>query len=97
MGQPIAMRGGWVCSRCGGRLSYPANGDLVKDFAQIIQQLSRSKGFVPFSLKIDYSEHVSPPAGSSFEGERCALATGQIDPNGKGHAGYVQGVVCRTS
>ena len=67
-----------------GTIVYPANADLVKNFAQIIQELSRSKGFVPVGLKIDYSEQVSPPAGSSFEGERCALATGRIDPNGKG-------------
>lgn len=67
-----------------GTIIYPANADLVKSFAQIIQQLSRAKGFVPVSLKIDYSEQVSPPAGSTFDGERCALATGQIDPDGKG-------------
>ena len=67
-----------------GTIVYPANADLVKNFAQLIQQVSRSKGFVPAGLKIDYSEQVSPPSGASFEGERCALASGQIDPNGKG-------------
>ncbi len=64
-----------------GMVIYPANADLVKNFAQIVQQLSRAKGFVPVGLKIDYAEQVSTPPGS---GERCAMATGQIDPNGKG-------------
>ena len=79
-----------------GTIVFPANADLVKDFAQIIQQLSRSKGFVPAGLRIDTSEHVSPPAGSSFEGERCALATGQIDPNGKGMQAMFR-VLCANS
>ncbi len=67
-----------------GMIVYPANADLVKNFEAIIQLLSRSKGFVPAGVKIDYAEQVSPPEGSSFEGERCALATGHIDPDGKG-------------
>ena len=67
-----------------GMVTFPANADLVKNFAQIIKLVSQSKGFTPTALKIDYSEQVSPPAGSSFEGERCALATGQINPDGKG-------------
>ncbi len=76
-----------------GTIVYPANADLAKNFAQIVQQLSRSRGFVPAGLKIDYADQVSPPSGSSFEGERCALATGQIDPNGKGMQAMFR-VVC---
>jgi hypothetical protein len=67
-----------------GMVIFPANADLVKNFAQIIKLVSQAKGFTPAGLKIDYSEQVSPPVGSSFEGERCALATGQINPDGKG-------------
>jgi len=67
-----------------GMIIFPANADLVKNFAQIIQHLSRAKGFIPASLKLDYVEQVAPPPGSSFQGERCALATGQIDPDGRG-------------
>ena len=67
-----------------GMIIFPANTDLVKNFAQIIQLISQSKGFTPAGLKIDYSEQVSPPAGATYEGERCALATGQINPDGKG-------------
>jgi hypothetical protein len=79
-----------------GMIVYPANTDLVKDFAQIIHQLSRSKGFDPVGIKIDYVEQVSPPAGSSFEGERCALATGQIDPDGRGMQAMFR-VICANS
>ncbi len=67
-----------------GMVTFPANADLVKNFAQIIKLVSQAKGFTPTGLTIDYSEQVSPPVGSSFEGERCALATGQINPDGKG-------------
>jgi hypothetical protein len=76
-----------------GTIIYPANADLAKNFAQIILQLSRSKGFVPADLKIEYSGQVSAPAGATFEGERCALASGQIDPNGKGMQAMFR-VVC---
>lgn len=79
-----------------GTIVYPANADLAKSAAQIIQLLSRSKGFVPAGLRIDYAEPVSPPAGSSFEGDRCALAAGQIDPNGKGMQAMFR-VLCASS
>jgi hypothetical protein len=76
-----------------GMIVYPATADLAKNFAQIIQLLSRSKGFVPADLKIDYSEPVSAPSGASFAGERCALASGQINPDGKGMQAMFR-VVC---
>jgi hypothetical protein len=79
-----------------GTIIYPANADLAKNFAQLIQLLSRSKGFVPAALKIDYSEQVSAPSGASFEGERCALASGQVDPNGKGMQAMFR-VLCAVS
>ena len=79
-----------------GMIVYPANADLVQNFAQIIQLLSRAKGFVPASLRIDYAEQVSPPSGSSFKGERWALATGQIDPDGKGMQ-HMFRVLCASS
>ncbi len=78
-----------------GMVIFPANADLVKNFAQIIKLVSQAKGFTPAGLKIDYSEQVSPPAGSSFEGERCALATGQINPDGKGMQAMFR-VICAT-
>ena len=67
-----------------GTIVYPANADLVKNFAPIIERLSRSKGFVPAGLKLDYAEEVAAPAGCEIEGERWALATGEVDPDGKG-------------
>ncbi|MFO1400102.1 MAG: hypothetical protein U1F30_02620 [Steroidobacteraceae bacterium] len=76
-----------------GMIIYPANADLVKNFPQIILQLSRSKGFEPADLRIEYSGQVAAPAGATFEGERCALASGRIDPNGKGMQAMFR-VVC---
>jgi hypothetical protein len=67
-----------------GMVVFPANADLVKNFGQIIELLARSKGFVPVALKLDYAEQVAPPPGCALEGARYALATGQIDPDGKG-------------
>ena len=67
-----------------GTVIFPADADLVKNFAPIIRELARANGFTPASLRIDYAEAVAPPAGSSFQGERAALATGWIDPDGKG-------------
>ncbi len=79
-----------------GMVTYPANADLAKNFAQIVQQLSQSNGFTPVSLNIDNSEQVSPPAGSSFQGERCAQASGQINPDGKGLQAMFR-VICATT
>ena len=76
-----------------GMIIYPANVDLAKSFPQLILQLSRSKGFVPTDLKIEYSAPVSAPEGATFQGERCALASGQIDPDGKGMQAMFR-VVC---
>ena len=67
-----------------GTVVFPANADLVRNISQVIQLLARSNGFVPASLKVDFAEPVAPPPGSSFQGERAVLATGQIDPDGKG-------------
>jgi hypothetical protein len=78
-----------------GMVVFPANADLVRNFAAIVQQLSRSMGFVPAGLKIDYAEAVEPPPGASFEGERAALATGSLDPNGKGTQ-HMFRVLCAT-
>jgi hypothetical protein len=78
-----------------GTVVFPADADLVRSFGQIVELLSRSNGFVPAGLKIEYAEQVSPPPGASFMGARCALATGQIDPNGKGMQRMFR-VVCAT-
>jgi hypothetical protein len=79
-----------------GLVIFPANADLVKSFAQIIQKLSQAKGFVPAGLKIDSSEQVSPLTGATFEGERCALAKGQINPDGKGMQAMYR-IICAIS
>ncbi len=79
-----------------GMVTYPANADLAKNFAQIVQQLSQSNGFTPVTLNIDNSEQVSPPAGSSFQGERCAQASGQMNPDGKGVQAMFR-VICATT
>ena len=78
-----------------GTIVFPANADLAKNFAQLVQQLSRAKGFVPAALKIDYAEQVAPPPGAAVEGEHGVLATGQIDPDGRGMQ-YMFRVLCAT-
>jgi len=67
-----------------GTIIFPAHADLVRNFAEIVQLLARSKGFIPAALKIDFAEPVAAPPGASIEGARSVLATGQINPDGKG-------------
>jgi len=68
-----------------GTIVFPADADLVKNFGPVIEQMSRAKGFVPAGLRIEFAEPLpAPPPGWTIEGARYALATGQIDPDGKG-------------
>jgi hypothetical protein len=76
-----------------GMIVYPSNFDLVKSFADIIQQFRRSNNMGPAPIKIDTVEQVAPPQDAAVQGERCAQATGQVNPDGKGMQGMFR-VIC---
>ncbi len=76
-----------------GQIVYPSNFDLVKSFADITQLFRKSKGLGPAPVKFDNVEQVAPPQDDEVQGERCAQATGQADPDGKGMQGMFR-VIC---
>ncbi len=67
-----------------GQIIYPSNFDLVKSFADVIQQFRKSNGMGPAPIKLATVEPVAPPQDAAVQGERCAQATGQINPDGRG-------------
>ncbi len=76
-----------------GEIVYPSNVDPVKSFADLIQQFRKSNNLGPAPIQIQSAEAVAPPPGSAFQGERCAQATGQVNPDGKGMQGMFR-VIC---
>jgi hypothetical protein len=78
-----------------GQIVYPSNVDPVKSFADLIQQFRKSNNMGPAPIQIQSAEQVAPPSGAEFQGERCAQATGQVNPDGKGMQGMFR-VICVT-
>jgi len=76
-----------------GQIVYPSNVDPVKSFADLIQQFRKSNNMGPAPIQIQSAEQVAPPPGDAFQGERCAQATGQVNPDGKGMQGMFR-VIC---
>ena len=76
-----------------GQIVYPSNVDPVKSFADLIQQFRKSNNMGPDPIQIQSAEQVAPPPGDAFQGERCAQATGQVNPDGKGMQGMFR-VIC---
>ncbi len=76
-----------------GQIVYPSNVDPVKSFADLIQQFRKSNNMGPAPIQIQNAEQVAPPPGDAFQGERCAQATGQVNPDGKGMQGMFR-VIC---
>jgi hypothetical protein len=76
-----------------GQIVYPSNVDPVKSFADLIQQFRKSNNMGPAPIQIQSAEQVAPPPGDAFQGERCAQAAGQINPDGKGMQGMFR-VIC---
>jgi hypothetical protein len=76
-----------------GQIVYPSNVDPVKSFADLIQQFRKSNNMGPAPIQIQSAEQVAPPSGAEFQGERCAQATGQVNPDGKGMQGMFR-VIC---
>jgi hypothetical protein len=66
---------------------------LVKSFTDITQLFRKSKGLAPAPVKYDNVEQVAPPQDAEVQGERCAQASGQADPDGKGMQGMFR-VIC---
>ena len=59
-------------------LDYPANADLTKSFADILQKIRAAAGQGPAPLKVD-----SAQAASGSQGQ-CVNVTGQLNPDGAG-------------
>lgn len=78
-----------------GQIITPSNVDLVKSFADVIQLFRRSNNLGPIPIKIDTAEQVAPPPGATLQGERCAQASGQANPDGKGMQAMFR-VICVT-
>jgi len=59
-------------------LDYPANADLTKSFADILQRIRASVGQGPAPLKVDTAQ-----AAPGSQGQ-CVNVTGQLNPDGTG-------------
>ena len=88
---PSAQRSGMKPLK--GMIVYPSNVDPVKSFADLIQLFRRSNNMGPAPIKIETVEQVAPPPDDEVQGERCAQATGQVNPDGKGMQGMFR-VIC---
>ncbi len=78
-----------------GQIVISSNVDPVKSFADLIQQFRKSNNMGPAPIQIQSAEQVAPPSGADFQGERCAQATGQVNPDGRGMQGMFR-VICVT-
>jgi hypothetical protein len=78
-----------------GQIVISSNIDPVKSFADLVQQFRKSNNMGPAPIQIQSAEQVAPPSGAEFQGERCAQATGEVNPDGKGMQGMFR-VICVT-
>jgi len=62
-----------------GVLFYPFRGDIAKSFPDLFQAWRRANGKPPAPLQVD---EIKPM--QAVQGNHCALATGHVDPDGKG-------------
>ena len=68
-----------------GQPVYPYHGNLVTAFPDLFQAWRRSNGLGPAKLQVDKIDPMPPPQGSPLgRGEECVIASGHLDPDGKG-------------
>jgi hypothetical protein len=68
-----------------GQLVYPYHGNLKEAFPELFQAWRRANGMGPAKLKVDNIDSFPVPPGSPLgRGEECVVASGHLDPDGKG-------------
>ena len=68
-----------------GQLVYPYHGNLKEAFPELFQAWRRANGMGPAKLQVDKIDSFPVPPGSPLgRGEECVVASGHLDPDGKG-------------
>jgi hypothetical protein len=73
------------------RVLYPANVNLAKAYPDIYQRIRATNGLRPADIRVASARLVEAPRGF-----RCAMVSGQVNPDGRGMRDFID-ILCATS